>query len=246
MTWTAVEIEGADRKGPWLVTCDHASNAVPPWVHGGDLGVSKADMGRHIAYDIGAAGVSRHLAQKLDAPVVLSRFSRLVIDPNRGEDDPTLVMQLYDGTVIEGNRFANPTDRARRLAQLYRPYHCAIDAQMEGRMGTYISVHSFTPQLSRRAPRPWHIAVLYAADDRFATPLLARLRQEKDLCVGENQPYTGSLKGDAIEQHALAKGWPNALLEIRNDLIETEAQQRAWAVRLASILEDVRTSLEIG
>jgi predicted N-formylglutamate amidohydrolase len=100
----AFVVEGEDRPGRWLVTCDHASNRVPDWVNGGDLGIAGADMARHIAWDVGAAGLARALAERLDSPAILSDFSRLVIDPNRGEDDPTLVMRLYDGTIIPANR----------------------------------------------------------------------------------------------------------------------------------------------
>jgi predicted N-formylglutamate amidohydrolase len=222
------------------VTCDHASNRVPEFVNGGCLGVAPADMARHIAYDVGAAGVTRALAEALNGPAILSNFSRLVIDPNRGEDDPTLVMRLYDGTIIPANRHAAPEDIERRLNRLYRPYHTALAELAARRADTVIvSVHSFTPQLRGRPPRPWHIGLLYAADARLAKPLLARLTQEPDLCVGDNEPYTGHLPGDAIARHAIAYERPNVLIELRNDLIETPAQQTAWARRLAPILQEV-------
>jgi predicted N-formylglutamate amidohydrolase len=222
------------------VTCDHASNRVPEFVNGGCLGVAPADMARHIAYDVGAAGVTRALAEALNGPAILSNFSRLVIDPNRGEDDPTLVMRLYDGTIIPANRHAAPEDIERRLNRLYRPYHTALAELAARRADTVIvSIHSFTPQLRGRPPRPWHIGLLYAADARLAKPLLARLTQEPDLCVGDNEPYTGHLPGDAIARHAIAHERPNVLIELRNDLIETPAQQTAWARRLAPILQEV-------
>jgi predicted N-formylglutamate amidohydrolase len=116
-------VEGADRTSRWVITCDHASNRVPPDVGGGDLGLPPADMERHIAYDVGAAGVARALAEALDAPVILSDFSRLVIDPNRGEDDPTLLMKVYDGSIIPANRHADAAEVERRLARYHRPYH---------------------------------------------------------------------------------------------------------------------------
>ena len=190
-------IEGAARPARWLVTCDHATNAVPDFVGGGSLGISTADMERHIAWDVGAAGVARALAAALDGPVIASNFSRLVIDPNRGEDDPTLVMKLYDGTVIPANRQVSEADLARRLNRLYRPYHSAIADLAARRDDTVmVAIHSFTPQLRGRPPRPWHIALLYAADTRLAHPLIARLRAEPDLCIGENEPYGGHLPGD--------------------------------------------------
>ena len=107
MTNEPFEILGANRPGRWLISCDHATNTVPDWVHGGDLGLPADDMGRHIAYDIGAAGVTRKLSEALNSPAILSRFSRLVCDPNRGEDDPTIMMRLYDGTIIPANRNAD-------------------------------------------------------------------------------------------------------------------------------------------
>ncbi len=239
MTYQPFMIEGGTRPSRWLVTCDHAYNTVPPFVRGGDLGVAPEDMARHIAYDIGAAGVARELARLLDAPAILANFSRLVIDPNRGEDDPTLLMKLYDGTIIPGNRHADADELELRLNRCYRPYHTALAELAARREDTVIvSVHSFTRQLRARPPRPWHLGLLYAADARLARPLLKRLEQEGDLCVGDNQPYGGHLPGDSIARHAIAYERPNILLELRNDLIETEAEQISWAKRLAPMLID--------
>lgn len=237
----AHEIIAESRPGRWLVTCDHASNAVPDWVGGGTLGLPAEEMARHIAHDPGAAGVTRALAAALDSPALLSTFSRLVIDPNRGEDDPTLLMRLYDGTVIPGNRHADGAELERRLDRLYRPYHAAYARLAARRADTVIcAIHSFTPQLRGRLPRPWHVGVLHShRDSRLALPLIARLRAEPDLCVGDNEPYSGHLPGDAIDRHALVHGRPNVLIELRQDLIATPAAQVAWAQRLAPILVQV-------
>jgi predicted N-formylglutamate amidohydrolase len=242
MPENAYEIIGAERDSPWLVTCDHASNRVPHEIGGGSLGLCEVEMGRHIAYDIGAAGVTRHLADLLGASAILSRFSRLVIDPNRGEDDPTLIMRLYDGTIVPGNRHLSAAEQERRLDTYYRPYHAAYAALAGRRSDTIVvAIHSFTPRLNGRAPRPWHIGILHArGDQRLSRPLLDLLRAEPDLCVGENQPYAGHLPGDAIDRHALTPGRPNALIEIRQDLIAEEPGQRAWAERLAPLLEAAR------
>lgn len=236
---TAFRIIGEDRPGRWLVTCDHASNRVPEWVAGGDLGIGAEDMNRHIAFDPGAAGLAEALAFALDSPAILSDFSRLVIDPNRGEDDPTLVMRLYDGTIIPANRRIDEAGIAERVARLYRPYHDAYDQLAARRPDTVIvAIHSFTPCLRGRAPRPWHVGILHShLDSRLSHPLIARLRAEGDLCVGDNEPYDGHLPGDAIDRHALQPGRLNTLIELRNDLIPDTAAQAAWAARLARILQ---------
>lgn len=236
MTYQPYTLHGETRNSRWLITCDHATNTVPPDL-GGTLGLPDEDMARHIAFDPGAAGVTRALADALNAPAILSNFSRLVIDPNRGEDDPTLLMRLYDGSVIPGNRNADEAEKQRRLNAYYRPYHAALEAMAARRDDTVIvAVHSYTRQLKSRPSRPWHIGVLHAYDARLSDPFIAALEAEPDLVVGRNQPYPGHLPGDAIDRHALHHGRLNTLIELRNDLIETEAAQTAWGQRLAPLL----------
>ena len=220
--------------------CDHASNFVPEWIGNGSLGLSQADMERHIAYDIGARGLTLKLIEQMGGAGVLSKFSRLVIDPNRGEDDPTLVMRLYDGTIIPRNRNVDDGELERRLNAFHRPYHKAV-SEMIDQMGApvLISIHSFTPQLQGKAPRPWHIGVLSAGDRRIADLLLERLDREPDICTGDNVPYVGSLEGDCMSQHGLSRNLPHVLIEVRNDLISTEAGETEWAGRLVPILNDV-------
>lgn len=241
----AFQIIGEHRPGRWLVTCDHASNRVPDWVGGGDLGISAADMARHIAWDVGAWGLAQELGRLLDSPVIGSCFSRLVIDANRGEEDPTLVMKLYDGTIIPANRHVGPAEVEERLARLYRPYHAAYAGLAARQADTLVlAVHSFTPCLKGRAPRPWHVGVLHShLDDRLSRALIARLREEPDLCIGDNEPYAGHLPGDAIDRHALRPGRHNTLIELRNDLIADPAAQAAWAARLAPVLSEVLAGL---
>ena len=237
MTAEAYSIIGADRPSRWLVTCDHATNRVPDWVGGGDLGIAAPDMARHIAYDVGAAGLTRALAQRLDAPAILSDFSRLVIDPNRGEDDPTLLMRIYDGTVIPANRHAGAAEREERLDRLYRPYHTAYERLAAKRPdGAICAIHSFTRQLRGRPRRPWAVGVLYSHKDERLGPALIRECRDAGWITGDNEPYSGHLQGDSIDRHALAHGRPNVLIEIRNDLIEDRAGQDLWADRLAGVL----------
>ena len=238
MTYHPFHTFGSERTGRWLVTCDHARNFVPDSVAGGDLGIAAEDMARHIAYDPGAAGVSLALGELLGGSVVCSNFSRLVIDPNRGEDDPTLVMKLYDGTIIPANRHVGAEEVERRLNLCYRPYHQEVARLAARREDTlYCAIHSFTPQLRGRDPRPWHVGVLFGRDERLSAPFIDLLRAEPDLCVGANEPYGGHLDGDSVDRHAIRHNRPNVLIELRNDLIQTEDQQRHWAARLAPLLE---------
>lgn len=237
--YQAYEIHGAERPAPYLILCDHARNTVPPFVGGGDLGLPPADMARHIAYDVGAEGVAVRLAHLLNAPLVLSNFSRLVIDPNRGEDDPTLVMRIYDGSIIPANRHVTAAEIEERLVRCYRPYHDAVEEVARTRPGAALfSIHSFTPRLNGRGIRPWHVGVLHDGANPLADRLISRLRSEPDLCVGDNEPYSGHLEGDSMDRHGIRPGRPHVLIELRNDLIDSAAQQERWAERLAPILHE--------
>ncbi len=248
MTEAAFEAVNPAGRSRILLLCDHATNRVPASVT--DLGLPPAEMGRHIAYDIGARGVTLGLAGLLDAPALLTCFSRLVIDPNRGEDDPTLVMRLYDGTIIPGNRHLTAADRRQRLATWHRPYHAAVEAAIDAmiaadRRPAIVSIHSYTPQLVGRPPRPWQIGILWHHDGRIALPLIDRLRAQA-LTVGDNEPYSGQLEGDTLSRHGTARNLPHVLIEIRQDLIGNEAGQAAWAARLAPILTEVIEELPDG
>ena len=221
-----------------ILLCDHAGNALPPEY--GTLGLPPQQLARHIAYDIGAAGVTRALAAALGAPAVMTRYSRLLIDPNRGADDPTLIMRLSDGAVIPGNRRLEEPERDKRVRLYYSPYHRAIDAIIDrclasGVTPAILSIHSFTESWKER-PRPWHVGVLWDGDRRLAGPLLDALWAEGDLIVGDNEPYSGQLEGDCLWQHATQRGLVNALIEVRQDLIRDAAGQAAWAARLGRIV----------
>ncbi len=239
----AFEIVNAGATPHLIFVCDHASNALPREY--GTLGLDPESFRRHIAYDIGAADVTRAMAQAFNAPAVLGCYSRLLVDLNRGADDPTLVMKLSDRAVIPGNAKADSAEVATRTRRFYRPYHDAIEAQIararaQGIAPVVISIHSFTPEW-RGKKRPWQVGVLWnRKDGRLALPLLEALRREGDLTIGDNEPYSGELEGDCMEQHALAHGFAHVLIEIRQDLIETATGATQWAGRLMPIL---RTSL---
>ncbi len=229
-----------------IFLCDHASNYIPEPYQG--LGLTSDQLQRHIAYDLGASGVTQVLADHFGATAVLSRFSRLLIDPNRGEDDPTLVMRIADGAVVPGNRVLDEAERRARRDTFYRPYHDAIttsiDAYCQRNLTpVIISLHSFT-EAWKGVARPWQFGILWDKDSRIATPLLESLRQESDLIVGDNEPYSGELTGDTMWRHGTGRGLPHALIEVRQDLIMDPAGQKMWGQRLARALEQTLARFE--
>lgn len=221
--------------GPVLFLCDHAASALPA---GRDhLGLAPALFSTHIAFDIGAAAVTRALAHGFGAPAILGAWSRLLIDLNRGPDDPTLVMKLSDGAIIPGNRDAGADEVARRIAAYHAPYHAAITVELDrmGRDAVLVSIHSFTPAW-KKAPRKWEVGILYDTDTRLSVPLMARLA-EAGFVVGDNEPYSGALEGDTLNIHATRRGLPHVLIEIRQDLIGDAAGAQGFAARLKPILD---------
>lgn len=231
-------IVGACAPGGIVAVCDHASNQVPAGI---DLGLSDADMARHIAWDIGAAGVVEELARAHGIPAFLASISRLVIDLHREEDSPGLIAQVSDGLVVPGNAAA---DRAARLEAFHRPYHRALGAWLAAADPALIlSIHSFTPRLASGGPaRPWEVGLLYNQDDRAARPAIAHLRK-RGFATGDNQPYSGRLLNATMNRHAEAHGRPYLALEIRNDRISDAAGQRHWAGIVAQLAGEVRERL---
>lgn len=236
------EVVGGRADAGLIVLCDHASNALP--AEYGSLGLPPHEFQRHIAYDIGAAGITRVLAEAFQAPAVLTRTSRLLIDPNRGADDPTLIMRLSDGAIIPGNRHLDEAERERRMRLYYAPYHRAIEATIAQCLATgvapaIVSIHSFT-EAWKGVRRPWQVGILWDRDDRFARPLIEALAADPGLHVGDNQPYKGTLEGDCLWQHATSRGLLNALVEVRQDLIADRPGQVAWGQRLVDVLDGLR------
>jgi predicted N-formylglutamate amidohydrolase len=234
----AFEVVGGDAASGLLILCDHATNRVPPEFH--DLGLPGSELARHIAYDIGAAAVSRNLAKLFGCPAVLSRFSRLLIDPNRGEDDPTLVMRIADGALVPGNARIGRTDIQQRIERFYRPYDAAIRetlARMEATSlpPVVLSMHSYTP-IMKGKPRPWHATVIWDFDPRLNLALLGVLEHEGDLIVAENEPYHGGYRGDTLDRHVIPAGIAHALVEIRQDLITDADGAKSWGERLHRLL----------
>jgi predicted N-formylglutamate amidohydrolase len=242
MKWTApFEIIAADGAGPLVIVCDHASNAVP--LELGDLGVSAADMQRHIAYDIGAAAIARHLSKHFDAPAVLSGTSRLVIDSNRKLYDPTLIPDVSDGTPIPGNLGLTSEQRERRIIDYFTSYHDAcrrvIGSKLaRGSRPLFVSVHSMTDRMNGKY-RPWEISFSSNANRRATDPALAALRKHQSLVVGDNQPYDMDPDQDyGTPEHALLRGLDYLQVEFRQDLVATEEGQH----RFATIFADAVTA----
>ena len=227
---------------PVVLLCDHASNAIPAAL--GTLGLDEAARSRHIAWDIGAAEVTRRLAEMLDAPALLSGYSRLVIDCNRAPDDPTSSRQISDGVIVPGNRGLAKAARGARASACYWPYHRKVTEVIERAaardiMPVIVSVHSCTPVM-KDFERPWHIGVLSNTDRRMTDLVIAELARDSALCIGDNQPYSGlDPHGYTIETHALPDGRPNALLEIRQDLIDTQRGIGHWAELVGAVLRKV-------
>lgn len=233
------EILDGDRSRGLVLLADHATNRVPAAY--GRLGLPGAAFERHIAYDIGIEGLTRALAERLDVPAVMSRFSRLLIDPNRGEDDPTLIMRISDGAIVPGNHPITTDEWRRRLETYHRPYHGAVSetigkvAEASGTAPLVISLHSFTP-FWKGTPRPWHITVLWDSDHRAVDPLLAELAAIPGVVTASNEPYDGALRGDTMFRHCMKAGIPHALIEVRQDEIGEQAGIARWAERLAPVL----------
>ena len=229
-----VTVEREHGESPFFLTCDHASNQIPESL--GTLGLDRAELQRHIAWDIGAAAVSRQLAEQLDATLVLQNYSRLVIDCNRPLDSDQLIPHQSERTPIPGNQTLTPLEREQRHREIFLPYHEAITSLLDRRTThqptVFVALHSFTP-VYLDEERPWHIGILFNDDRRIATPMLNLLRGEERLCVGENEPYRLDHNDYGIPVHGEERGILHVLIEIRQDLIASERGQNEWASRLA-------------
>lgn len=225
--------------GRIVLICDHASNRIPAELQ--NLGLPESELTRHIAWDIGAEGVTRALSEIFDAPAVLCSISRLVIDCNRQLDAPDLIPEQSDGTLIPGNLNLTREARELRIERWFRPYHDAIEAVLKERESAetpliLVSIHSMTNCLGGIA-RPWHIALSSHIDRRLADPVLASLRRMPGIVVGDNEPYNLDPSCDySVPVHALLRGLPHLQVEFRQDEIAIPETQRQWAERFARAL----------
>ena len=232
-----VEIVNREGRSPYLLVCDHAGRAVPRSL--GGLGLSDDALSGHIGWDIGARAVALRMAELLDACLIMQCYSRLVIDCNRPPDDAQSIVAVSEQTPVPGNAEVSADDRARRVGSIYRPFHEAIDRQLDQRLAArrptaVVSIHSFTPRYLGR-DRPWHVGIVYDRDSRLADRLIADLEEDGRWQVGRNAPYSPA-DGvcHTLTTHAAARGLCHAMIEIRNDLVAEEAGQARWAVRLAA------------
>lgn len=244
-----VVIDHAQGSSDLFLTCDHAGRRVPQRL--GQLGVSDAEMERHIAYDIGARAVAVRVADALDATLIRQVYSRLVIDCNRDPSVPSSIPEISESTEIPGNIGLSDEQRLVRQVEIFQPYHDAIAAALDARLSAgqptaIVSVHSFTPVYKGEA-RPWHAAVLYNRDARLSRIMKRLLEEEGGLVIGDNEPYVVSdLTDYTIPVHAERRGLPYLELEIRQDLIATETGQAEWAARLIRLVPKVWAEFQTG
>ena len=238
--------ENAEGRSPFLLTSDHFGRAIPRAL--GDLGLPESELARHIAWDIGIAGVARELSKHLGAHLIAQRYSRLVIDCNRPLDAPGSIPRISEATIIPGNEGLTQEATQARRREVFDPYHrrisAAIDQRLRGGHPTVlVSLHSFTPVYAG-IRRPWHVGTLYQNDTRLPSLLLKSLRASGDLVVGDNEPYAVSDETDyTIPVHGEARGLMNTGIEIRQDLISDQAGEMQWTERLAAIFAEIEASL---
>ena len=223
-------------KAPVLLLCDHASKAVPKAL--GDLGISQAELSRHIGWDIGGLDAAIALAEALDAPLVASGYSRLVIDCNRWPGGEGSTPEISDGTPVPANKGLTKEQIDARAEACFWPYHREVDRHLDrmtagGAKVALLVMHSFTPQMNG-FKRPWHVGVLWNDDARLPEPLLAELRRDPALVVGDNEPYSARASYEyTLNAHARTRKLPHCSLEVRQDLIATRRTARAWGRKLA-------------
>ncbi len=236
-----------DSASPFLLTCDHYGRLIPALL--GDLGVPASEMERHIAWDVGIAGVAERLSDLLGAHLIAQRYSRLVIDCNRPPGVASSIPAISEATLVPGNEGLEASAARQRRELLFDPYHDRIEAVIAARQAAglptvLVSLHSFTP-IYAGITRPWHIGTLYQHDRILPPLLLQALRAEPDLVVGDNEPYAVSDISDyTIPVHAEARRLPNTGIEIRHDLIADANGQTEWAERLARIFGEIEVTLK--
>jgi len=246
-----INVLNENKESNFLIICDHASKFIP--LEYKNLGLGEDVLDTHIAYDIGAKEVASHISNSLQCPLVMSGFSRLLIDPNRGIDDPTLIMKVSDGSVIKGNKkisyLSDCEDKINRI-NLYNAYHKKISelinkSILRGVFPAIISIHSFTP-FWRERKRLIELGILWDSDDRLPNIFFNYLkRYENQLIIGDNQPYSGRMRNDTLFRHGTRFGLPNILIEVRQDLISNKKGQKYFAKLIAKPLLENNNNYEL-
>jgi len=235
-------IYNAGGQAPVLLVCDHASKTFPRAMN--QLGVADWVLDKHVACDIGAAMVTRYLADRLDAPAVLAGYSRLIVDLNRQTQSASAFIKVSDGIAIPGNLDIGEEEKAERIASFFTPYHDAITRQLDafqarGVVPAFLAVHTCTPVFNR-VVRQMHIGIMWDQDPRIPVPFIRNLDAMEGVCVGDNEPYSGRHPHDfTIDHHAERNGLPHSGIEVRQDLVSDEPGAHRWAGILADALEDV-------
>ena len=238
-------IENARGRGIGLVVCDHASNRVPRALK--DLGLKKADLKKHIGWDIGAEDASLHIGRTLDMPVVLANYSRLVLDLNRAPHHEECIAETSDHIKIPGNTGLSKNDRERRLKEIFWPYQNKIGKMLDTfankkQVPVLLAIHSLTPEMDG-VKRPWHISVLWNREEKVAKQIVQEIRSKHpDFLVGENEPYTlfsDRFPGSTVWRHAEERNLPYVFVEFRQDLIDTREKAVNWANILLQAMRPV-------
>ncbi|MDG2187662.1 MAG: N-formylglutamate amidohydrolase [Hyphomicrobiales bacterium] len=224
-----------------ILLCDHASSYMPTEYN--NLGLSKKLLAEHIAFDIGAFELTKIMTDILKSNAIFSKFSRLLVDPNRAIDDPTLIMKFADEFIIPGNKVLDEDDITERITNFYIPYHYQVGMLIQSKIQNnlvpiLISIHSFTKRF-RNTVRPWEISILSDKDNRISKPLIHLLENDNKYKIGDNEPYKGYLRGDTLYKHGTLLGLPHVLIEIRNDLINSRIKQNKIANYISEKLQEV-------
>ena len=225
-----------------LLVADHASPYFPASMN--QLGLADWVLEKHAACDLGSADLARALADELDAQLVLAGFSRLLVDPNRKLNDPSAFPEISDGIAIPGNIDLSDHDKTLRVQSFFKPYHDKITERINGFhsrgiVPAVISVHTCTPVFDR-VVRPWHIGIMWDTDPRIPVPLMQNLEAAGDICIGDNEPYSGKHPHDfTVDYHAEPHGLPHVGIEVRQDLVSDDDGAKHWAAVLARSLSGI-------
>ncbi|WP_299343623.1 N-formylglutamate amidohydrolase [uncultured Maritalea sp.] len=216
-----------------LLVCEHAGQYIPQRLEG--LGLKKADLDKHIGWDIGAAALTKALATRLNAPAILQRYSRLVIDCNRPPNAPDAMPEMADNILIPGNKNLSPIEEKLRAEEIFWPFHHGVDQAISSKQFRLVlSIHSFNPVLGA-VPRPWPLAFLFRGDAQTPEKLAAAISKDQpNISIGMNQPYQIDDESDwFVPRHGELNNIPHSLIEVRNDQISDKIGQNFWADQLA-------------